>query len=410
MKHIYYVPLESVKSRYTDQLCNSWMPSAFHEVMGWFDIPKDQFITVRPDIEVEDDITTGQVLDAQSRCRYAMAQCAMLCDFIAQGKLVDGDLIYLQDFWTPGIESVLYCLHQHGITARIYAMMHAQTFDEHDFTYKMKEWMRPMECGLLSYMALNGGGVFVASSCHKGHIETRVTAETEIPPIHVVSLPYDPMNQYMLQNYGDIPLQERIVYSSRLDEEKRPEMMLEFAGSFLKSNPQWTFVITSSKKRATEDHELLIKIGELKQKYHERFLLMEGLNKVEYYEELAKAKYLLNTSLQDYVSWTLLEGLSFGCLPIFPNYRSFPEILPEKYLYNSGQGASYAAEDRFAALQKEDRVECLQDLRRLLHLSNVGRHMVAFLAINGGAGEFNLWKDRDNFAVKAIERFLRNVD
>jgi hypothetical protein len=33
------------------------------------------------------------------------------------------------------------------------------------------------------------------------------------------------------------------------------------------------------------------------------------------------------------VSWTVLESTAFGCDVVFPNFRSFPEFIPENRLY-----------------------------------------------------------------------------
>lgn len=51
----------------------------------------------------------------------------------------------------------------------------------------------------------------------------------------------------------------------------------------------------------------------------------EDLSKSQYYHWLARAKIQLSTSLQDWVSFCLLEAVTFNCYPLYPNFRSFPE-------------------------------------------------------------------------------------
>ena len=50
---------------------------------------------------------------------------------------------------------------------------------------------------------------------------------------------------------------------------------------------------------------------------------------------LSQSKVQFNCALQDWVSFTLLEALTFGCAPLYPMHRSFPETLQfaEDYLY-----------------------------------------------------------------------------
>jgi hypothetical protein len=51
------------------------------------------------------------------------------------------------------------------------------------------------------------------------------------------------------------------------------------------------------------------------------------LTKAEYYTILASTQIQLNTSQQDWISFTLLEALTCGCKPLYPNHRSFPDTL-----------------------------------------------------------------------------------
>jgi trehalose-6-phosphate synthase len=54
-------------------------------------------------------------------------------------------------------------------------------------------------------------------------------------------------------------------------------------------------------------------------------VLHHGLTKQEYYDILCESSVQINTSLQDWVSYTLLEATCANCQLIYPNERSFPE-------------------------------------------------------------------------------------
>ena len=93
--------------------------------------------------------------------------------FIRKHKdmIKDGDALFLQDYWHPGIESILYALDLYGISVEIYAMLHAQSVDEYDFTYNMKNWMRHYELGLDERLS----GIFVGTALAAYYGATNVT-------------------------------------------------------------------------------------------------------------------------------------------------------------------------------------------------------------------------------------------
>jgi len=56
------------------------------------------------------------------------------------------------------------------------------------------------------------------------------------------------------------------------------------------------------------------------------FKVYTGLKKNDYYNLLADSQVLFNCALQDWVSNTVSEADTMGCLTLFPAYRSFPEV------------------------------------------------------------------------------------
>lgn len=142
-RNFFYLGLEPVKSRYTYQLSNHWMPKAIEPYADHVN-----FISLNPTDVGNTDIKVGAVLDATGRGRYALRQSEMLLEAIEAGQLQDNDIIFLQDFWTPGLDAVWYALDLYNINVKVYAMLHAQSVDEYDFTYDMRHWMRLYELGL----------------------------------------------------------------------------------------------------------------------------------------------------------------------------------------------------------------------------------------------------------------------
>lgn len=321
MRTIWYFPLEPVDARYTTQLCTEWMPNAFKRVSS------DQFVTVEGEATTQ-EIRAGVVLDACGRGIYSCTQIAKFLKLIAEGQVQDGDTLFFQDFWTPGIEAIPYALHLHGIATTQYAMCHAQSVDEYDFTSEMLPWIRGFEIGLDRWLT----GIFVASTVHKAQLR----AADFRAPIHVVGLPIDVEAVETLAIASTVigkPKHQTVIFTSRLDAEKNPEFMLQVAERFLKSYPDWTWHVTTSGKQLRSNLPEVVQDVRDFASRHDRFVISEGLTKSAYYRALDEAAIQFNCSSQDYVSWTLLEAVIFGCDIAYPAFRSFPECVPSNRLY-----------------------------------------------------------------------------
>jgi glycosyltransferase involved in cell wall biosynthesis len=192
-----------------------------------------KFICIEPP-NVSDEIQSGSVLDGTSRGITSLHQMQQL--LLLQPN--NNDVVYLQDLWTPGFEALLYQWALLEDRPAVYAMCHAQSVDEYDFTYKMRSWMRGIE---LSYMnALDG--LFVASTIHRDQLK----AAGATCPIHVVGLPFDSVAvQQRIQPYSG-EKQQLVVYTSRLNNEKNPHFMLDVAEGFLANTVNWGWKMTTS--------------------------------------------------------------------------------------------------------------------------------------------------------------------
>lgn len=373
-RNIWYFGLEPLKARYTAQLSTEWMPATFEKYKG-----KVNFNSIEGNYDRSEEIKVGSVLDAVGRGKYAMSQCAKFLTHLNSGDVRDGDIVFLQDYWHPGIESILYALDLYKVNVKFYSMLHAQSVDEYDFTHAMKDWMRGFELGLDVKM----DGIFVGSSIHKDQLR----AAGFKAPIHVVSLPlHKELTLKKLPNYKNIKKENTVVYSSRLDKEKNPFFMMEVAKKFLDENPDWEWhVTTSGKEFKSTVPNVIHKMHELT-KQQPRFKMLRRLSKEEYYTELAKAKIQFNSSLQDYVSWTVLESTLFGCDIIFPNFRSFPEFIPEDKMYKpfNLKSALYMLTQ---AIYNPTNNYIFPDI------SDIGRQLEAYIMINDVTEELNVWHE-----------------
>lgn len=373
MRNLWYFGLEPLKERYTLQLSTQWTPSTFQG-------KRINFIPLEATSHTG-EIGVGVVLDAYGRGVYAMQQCQNFMRKIALGHVKENDIVLLQDFWTPGFESIMYMLDLYGIRIKLYSMLHAQSVDEYDFTYEMRHWMRGFELGLDAYHS----GIFVGSSIHKEQLR----AAGFKSPIHVMGLP---INKKIAINQADlktsIEKQKQVIYTSRLDKEKNPYFMVEVALMFLEDNADYDWVVTTSGKDFRSNVDGFVDYLKSTAQNNSRFKLLSNLTKKEYYSELKKSKIQFNSSLQDYVSWTLIESTMFGCDVCYPNFRSFPEIIDNRRMYKP-----FNHEDALRVLNESVKKHSYHF--EISETCDLGRRMEAFIMLNDIGQEFNVWHEKD---------------
>lgn len=375
-RKVFYFGLEPLKARYTYQLCKEWMPATFEAYKD-----RLQFVDIEGEFDPDQEIKVGAVLDAIGRGKYSLTQCQTFLQHIYDGNVKDGDIIFLQDYWTPGLDAIWYALDLYNINVKVYGMLHAQSVDEYDFTYPMKDWMRPYELGLDKRMT----GIFVGSSIHKEQLR----AAGFTAPIHVVSLPiHKQATLDKLPDHTSIKKKNTIVYSSRLDKEKNPFFMLSVAEAFLENNTDFEWHVTTSGKEFRSMLPGVIEAMYALANRQPRFKLMKGLTKEEYYTELASCRIQFNSSLQDYVSWTVIEATAFGADIVYPNFRSFPEFIPESRMYKP-----FDVRDALQVIESTLEYPMMHD--DIVTTSDLGRQMEGYIIANDYDKELCVWHEKE---------------
>jgi glycosyltransferase involved in cell wall biosynthesis len=280
-------------------------------------------------------------------------------------------------------------------------MCHAQSVDEYDFTYPMRDWMRPYELGLDKRLT----GIFVGSTIHKEQLRE---AGFEAP-IHVVSLPIGlrstigVLADWYASNDDKVEKKNVIVYSSRLDKEKNPFFMMQVASRFLNENPDYEWHVTTSGKSFRSMLPGVMDALNAMAKKQPRFKLLSGLTKEEYYIELATCKVQFNSSLQDYVSWTVIESTAFGADIVFPDFRSFPEFIDQDRLYKP-----FDLESAVATL--ESAIANPRTHYDIGDTSNLGRRMEGYIIANDFDKEINIWHEKEYCEALLYQEFINKIE
>jgi glycosyltransferase involved in cell wall biosynthesis len=306
---IYYLNIESYQARYTDSL-TYWTTSRLKAR----NIP---FVCVEG-ITVSDGIKVGRVLDARGRGIYGLTQMTKLIELSQYFQ--DGDVIYLDDMFTPGYEAIPYLLDQLNVKVSIVARNYAQSVDIDDFTFGMRRWMRPFE----QMVSNSAQTILVGSTCHK---ELMQVAMLECPT-HVVGLPFD--KYAVLRLAGDLPLwkykPKQVIFSSRFDAEKQPHFFMDVVEQVLSIDSSVQFCIcTGASSLRSNDPTALTRLESLAATGSIR--VHENLTKEAYYRTLKNSRVQFNCAKQDFISFTAIEASTLGVPTLAAAYKSFPETL-----------------------------------------------------------------------------------
>lgn len=316
--------LEPYQGRYTLQL-QDWNEAKFKEKNI------DYILVPGETLDDSKSIVTGQVLDAHGRSYFAMSQMMTLVQMMREGKVTSDDVVFFEDMFQPGIESLPYIMNQilKQDRPKIYARCLAQTIDPDDFVHVwgMYDWMSKYEQMVDSFV----DGILCASEEMIANLHIAGWKANK----YVTGLPF---GKTEVQSRIPIPptfdvRAKRVVFAARWDQEKQPNFFMDLAELYKKLDPEVEFAILTGGKLKSNNSEYMERTRKLIG--NGTLTLHENLRKNSYYLLLANSKVLFNCALQDWVSNTVSEADALGTNVLYPAYRSFPETFAndEERLY-----------------------------------------------------------------------------
>ena len=317
MRKLFYMGLEPYKARYTLQL-QEWNERVFKR--------RGINYVIVPGETLSDDqaIVTGQVLDAHGRTYFGMSQLMNLVRMMKAGECSDQDIIYFEDMFQPGIESLPYILKQvpTNLRPRIFVRCLAQSIDPDDFVHVwgMSEFMGLYEKMVDSFV----DGVLATNEEMIMHMKI---AGWKSPLYNISGLAFG-KNEVRSRVLGPLkPFEERtmrVAFSARWDQEKQPDFYMDLIEAFYsRSNKKIEFCVFSGSKLKSNNESYMERTRKLQSEG--KLVIYEDLEKNDYYDLLNDTRVLFNCALQDWVSNTVSEADTLGCNVLYPAYRSFPE-------------------------------------------------------------------------------------
>ena len=320
MRKLYYMGLETYKARYTLQL-QDWNTAVF-DSRGI-----DYIVVPGETLSNDQAIVTGQVLDAHGRTYFGMSQLMNLIRMMKAGELNCEDVIYFEDMFQPGIESLPYILKQIPAAhrPRIYVRCLAQSIDPDDFVHvwDMQDFMAAYEYMVDSFV----DGILATNEEMVMHMKI---AGWKAPIYNISGLAFG-KNEVQSRVASIKPFNERkyrVVFSARWDQEKQPDFYMDLIEQWYKENPNHPissieFCVCSGGKLKSNSESYMQRTRDLQSRG--LLTIYEDLEKNEYYNIVNDSRVVFNCALQDWVSNTVSEADALGCNVLYPAYRSFPE-------------------------------------------------------------------------------------
>ena len=308
--------LEPYEGRYTLQL-QDWTERAYKK-------RKIDYVVV-PGTTIDDTkaISVGQVLDAHGRSYFGMSQMMNLVKMLKAGEITSKDIIFFEDMFQPGMESLPYILNQVDEKHRpaIYLRCLAQSIDPDDFVHVwgMSKWM-----SLYEQMCNEIPNVHILASNEEMVANMRI-ANWKAPIYNISGLSFGKEEvQSRVPDRKEFNNRKmRVIFGARWDQEKQPGFFMDMIDHW-KANtklPDVEFAICCGGPLRSNNKVYVDRARHMQQEG--KLTINENLKKNEYYEILADSRVLFNCALQDWVSNTISEADSLGTNVLFPAYRTF---------------------------------------------------------------------------------------
>jgi len=323
--HLFYFPLENLEQRMYSTV-NQKMKKAF-------DNAQVTYTEIIPKIDATRIDSGGWVMSGSNHCRFCLEQMSIFMDYLHKGKVKNGDILYFDDLWFPGLESIFYSCHLMKLRVGVYGFIHAGSFTYEDFVYPMRTWARSLEKSWFTASS----GIFVGSEQTKEDI-IKYALVDDAGKVVVTGLPFEVDKTIVDKKLLETVKESIVLFSHRDDPDKHIEDLLKVMLQMQVDTPllfsRTKFIITAGGKSAREStKKLFLNFPQVE--------IKDNLSKDDYYTIVAKSKVLFSAATQENFGVAVQEGMAFQVFPVCPNRVSYKYLLHEKFLYNTLKEATH---------------------------------------------------------------------
>ena len=315
---IWYVPIEPLESRYTQQYYK-WFPMEWKKAGIDYEVIDGEILNK--------EITHGYWLDFCGTNYYKASQIMKISKLFNEGKIKDNDCFFVLDLWFPGLEAIPYMSQFLKIKTQIWGLFHAGTYDPTDATVlqaHMQDWGEHIERGWCKFIT----GAFVGTEYHKKLLLDGKRIDEN--KVHVPGFPFYPDEvMQMALSVGELPEREKIVvFPHRFDREKNPHTFMCLAEILSDLDKDIKFMVTTPRKElVSSDQWIIDDFHKTKKKLGDRLLLKTGMTKAEYYHTLSGCSVIYSSASQENFGYGILEGITMGCTPVCIKGKAYLETL-----------------------------------------------------------------------------------
>ncbi len=314
---IYYIPIEPLEERYTEQWYR-WFPEEFKKQGEDIIIIDGETLTNR--------IETGAFLDINSTLYYKSEQLKQISKLFYNKKIKNGDKFFVADIEFWGIESIKYLAVLQNIDIKLYGFCHAASYTKEDYFSKTESFAKLHEKAWFNTF----DKIFVGSEYHKNQMIMLRDANAD--KIIVSGNPYN-INE--VKNSITInPKKNQIILTNRPDYEKRPNLTLDVFEILKHNHPNWNFVLCTGRLHwgsgwIAKKAKLLEEKGIVNIYYN--------ITKTQYLQLLQESKIMVSNSIEENFGYCILESMIFNTIPILTNGYSHIELVEgrEELLFNN---------------------------------------------------------------------------
>lgn len=318
MTKLFYIPIEPLEERYTEQWYRQF-PVEF--ACAGYDV-------VRIDGEVLTNfVDVGAFLPMNSTVHYKNSQMMKVAKLFQDKQVSNGDVFFIGDteFW--GLESIRLMADMNGIHVKIFSFLHAASYTKEDAFEIAASYQKYTELGWI----LSCDKVFVGSHYHRqAFLDRRAYPYARDHDIMAIEkkivVTGNPLfkDDYALAEMPE--KKDQLIISNRFDWEKRPNMSLSFAYILKKKFPDLRIVVTTSRPKFKSNKQWLVDMARGMEQ-DGIIEIHEGLSKKEYHTLLAESKVMLSNSIEENFGYCIAEAMVYNTYPLLKAELSHPELV-----------------------------------------------------------------------------------